>query len=170
MDGTVQKKHIGLMLSNYNGDLADSLIIHIKERYGADYQIVSLYSYSKSADIPYIADLTPFEWSRIFSLFDITFSKYFHGTLLSILNYTPVISLSAERDMTGMPAKVEDVLTRLDLMEFYYPAKSARDVEWQEFMETVNSLIAEPPVERMRFGIHKERQTALSFFNTIKGM
>ena len=162
------KKHIGLMLSNLNGDIARVLVKRLKEKYKDEYEIVALYSYCKDADIPYIADLTPLEWSRIFSLFDITFSKYFHGTLLSIINGTPVISLSAEEEMDNIPAKVEDVLTRLDLMEFYYPAKNATDIEWDSFMEAIDSLIKNPPIEKMRIAVEQEKESAEDFFKYIK--
>lgn len=163
-----QKKHIGLMLSNLNGNLADILTKNLKQKYGDSYQTVAIYSYCKAADIPYIADLTPFEWSRIFSLFDITFSKYFHGTLLSILNGTPVISLSAETETAGIPSKVEDVLNRLGLMEFYYPAKSASEIEWDSFMTAVDHLIHNPPLQKMNAGIEKERKSSESFFEYVK--
>ena len=162
------KKHIGLMLSNYNGDLSCALIRKIKEKYGTEYQTVAVYSYCKDADIPYVADLTPFEWSRIFSLFDITFSKYFHGTLLSIMNGTPVISLSVEKEFEGIPAKVEDVLQRMDLEEFYYPAKSSSDINWDQFMPFIDRLINDPPVEKMRAGIKKERINSQSFFDYVR--
>lgn len=163
-----RKKHIGLMLSNLNGNLAKVLVDNLKMKYGKDYQIVSIYSYCKYADIPYIADLTPFEWSRIFSLFDITFSKYFHGILLSILNGTPVISLSAEEDIKDIPAKIEDVLSRLNLMEFYYPASGAADINWGEFMKTVDILIRTPPKMKMKHAVENEKRSAESFFDFIK--
>lgn len=162
------KKHIGLMLSNKNGDLAKELVRKIKERYGDTYQIVAVYSYCKYADIKYISDLTPFEWSRIFSLFDITFSKYFHGTLLSIKNNTPVISLSAESEMEGIPAKVEDVLARLNLTEFYFPAKSKEDIDWNILMNRVNSLLENPPKIKMKNSIEKEEVASETFFEHLK--
>lgn len=164
------KKHIGLMLSNLNGNLASALVSNLKKMYGDRYQIVSLYSYCGYADIPYIADLTPFEWSRIFSLFDLTFSKYFHGTLLSIINGTPVISLSAEEHIEGIPAKVEDVLGRLDLMEFYCPAKGEADIDWTELSEKVDALIQNPPKDKMKQAVEKERKSAEAFFAYVKGI
>lgn len=166
----INKKHIGLMLSNLNGNLAEVLVQHIKKMYGSQYQIVAIYSFCKAADIPYIADLTPFEWSRIFSLFDMTFTKYFHGTLLSILNSTPVISLSAEKEIVGISTKVEDVLSRLNLREFYYPANRASDIDWDSLMATVNNVLTNPPTHKMQAGVEHEKQSADSFFEYIRSM
>lgn len=163
-----KKKHIGLMLSNYNGDLAKILVDKLKKKYGEEYEIVSIYSYCKYADIRYISDLTPFEWSRIFSLFDITFSKYFHGTLFSIINKVPVISLSVEESQGIISSKVEDVLKRLDLMEFYYPGKSANDIEWKSFLNNVDKLLNEPPIKKMVKNVKKEKKYSESFFDKIK--
>lgn len=165
-----RKKHIGLMLSNLNGNLAKTLVDNIRKKYGNEYQIVSVYSYCPYADIPYISDLTPFEWSRIFSLFEITFSKYFHGTILSILNETPVISLSAERHIEGIPAKVEDILGRMNLMEFYWPAKSCEEIDWNKFMDTVDRFIKNPPTDKMKSAIKAERKYAESFFEYMKNI
>lgn len=164
------KKHIGLMLSNLNGNLAKILVAKLKEKYGKTHQIVSVYSYCPYADIPYISDLTPFEWSRIFSLFDITFSKYFHGMLLSIKNGTPVMSLSAEHHIEGIPAKVEDVLKRMDLMEFYWPAKNESNIEWGKFMTQVDEFILNPPKEKMKKAVDNERQYAKEFFGIIESI
>lgn len=163
-------KYIGLMLSNLNGDLEKTLVEKLKQRYRNDYQIVSIYSYCRYADIPYLADLTPFECSRIFSLFKITFSKYFHGTLLSLMNRTPVIALSAENHIEGIPAKVEDVLIRLDLMDMFWPATNSTDIQWDALMEIVDSLIQCSPIERINTGIKKERSTADSFFEFLRSI
>ena len=164
------KKYIGLMLSNLNGDLAKVLVAELKKRYADTHQIVSIYSYCAYADIPYVADLTPFEWARIFSLFDITFTKYFHGTLLSLKNLTPVISLSAEKSLYDMPAKVEDVLKRMNLLDFYWPARNAADISWECLMQKVDSLICIPPKEKMRQAVDKEATYANDFFDYLKNI
>lgn len=161
------KIHIGLMLSNYNGSFVKSLIQKIRDRYGDKCQIVSVYSYCREADIPYIADLNPFEWSRIFSLFDCTFSKYFHGTLLSILNGTPVISLSAEKDNGDIPTKVEDVLGRLNLKDFLWHSRNFNNINWEVFMKTVDDLINNPPKEKMKNAVENEKRSSKSFFTYI---
>lgn len=162
------KRYIGLMLSNLNGNLAETLVKNLRKRYGKTHQIVSVYSYCGYADIPYIADLTPFEWSRIFSMFDITFSKYFHGTLLSLKNGTPVISLGAEKSMKHVPAKVEDVLKRMELMEFYAPARGAEHVEWKTLMERVDMYMQEPPRDRIAAAVCQEAKSADGFFEYIR--
>lgn len=114
------KPTIAFMMSNLNGSFRAQLAKKIKEKYGEKYQTVSLYSYNKYADIPYIADLTPQEWSTIFGLFQLTISKYFHGTMFSLLNRTPVIAVSAEKSIDGMPNKISDALERMQLSDFIF--------------------------------------------------
>lgn len=161
------KPIIGLMLSNHNGDFSSELVKRIKLAYGNEYQIVSIYSYNKYADFRYIADLTPQEWSMVFGLFSVTISKYFHGTLLSLLNGTPVIAVGAEKGLDNLPGKVEDVLTRLNLEDFHFPAKSKDDIDWNLFMAKLDECLKNPPIERINKGIQKERKTAESFFDAI---
>ena len=165
-----KKKHIGLMLSNLNGNLAKRLVHELKNKYGDEYQIVSIYSYCEYADIKYISDLTPLEWSRIFSLFDITFSKYFHGTLLSLKNLTPVIAISAEYKIKDVPSKVEDVLKRLDLDELYFEAKCENDINWSNLMKKVDELLIEFPKNKISLSINNEKESGIKFLDYIKSM
>ena len=158
---------IGLMLSNQNGDLKRELAGRLRQRYGDRFQTVSVYAYNKYADVPYIADLTPTEWSTIFSLFSLTISKYFHGTAFSLLHETPVIAVGAESAIEGLPNKIEDMLGRMRLMDLYFPARTAADIDWPALMAKIDSLLAQPPTERMRVGVQLERQNAESFFDAV---
>jgi len=164
----INKRHIGLMLSNLNGSLAKEIISRIKKKYGEEYQIVSVYSYCEYADIKYISDLTPLEWSRIFSLFDLTFSKYFHGTLFSLKNLTPVISLSAEYKVDDIPSKVEDVLSRMELSDFYFEAKNDKELNVDNIMSKAEELLENPPKDRIKQGIMREKEYGEAFIEYIK--
>lgn len=162
-----EKPTIAFMLSNLNGDFREELAKHIREAYGNKYQTVSLYSYNKYADIPYIADLTPQEWSIIFGLFDLTISKYFHGMIFSMLNRTPVIAVGAERSIGGLPNKISDVLGRMELTDFYFPASSSKDVNWNKFMSKISECLQTPPIERIARGITKEKKAGEDFFDQV---
>ena len=162
-----EKPVIGLMLSNHNGSFSRMLAEKIRERYGDKYQTMALYSCNKYADIPYVADLTPMEWSTIFGMFDLTMSKYFHGTIFSLLNRTPVISLAAEKNTGGYPNKVESVLDSMDLGDLYFPAKKGEDVDWGRFLDLMDRLLTEPITDRIDKGIENEQKKSESFFEKL---
>jgi hypothetical protein len=159
---------IGLMLSNLNGDFGAELVKRLRASYGGKYQIVSIYAFNRDADVSYLADLTPAEWSVVFSLFRLTISKYFHGTAFSLLNDTQVLAVGAESSIDGLPNKIEDMLGRMELMDLYFPARSGADIDWAVFMDRLDSLLREPPIKRMRAGIERERTSAESFFQEIR--
>lgn len=159
---------IGIMLSNLNGDFSRELLRQIHKRYGDDYQSLSLYSFNRYTDIHYAYDLTPYEWSLAFGLFDLTISKYFHGTMFSLLNHTPVMSIGAEKRNGSYLNKIEDALERMDLIDFYFPASSSERVQWPVFMEHLDAMLKCPPVDRIETGIRRERESAESFFRTIE--
>lgn len=92
----------------------------VKKLYGKKYQIVSLYNYLKGADVN-LYDLEPYEWAYVFRYFKVTFTTYFHGTLLSLRNGVPVIciDLGTEFGKRHVP-KTLDVLSRLGFEEWYF--------------------------------------------------
>ena len=158
---------IAFMLSNYNGRFREELARRIKEKYGDRYQTVSIYSYNRYADIPYIADLTPQEWSIIFGLFDLTVSKYYHGTMFSLLNHTPVIVFGAESSIEGLPNKISDALERMNLLDCYFDADMGKAVNWEMLMDKIDEFLTRKPIERIVSGIEREILSADSFFETL---
>lgn len=164
----VNKPTIAFMMSNLNGAFREEIAKRIKEKYKDKYQTVSLYSYNKNADIPYMADLTPQEWSIVFGLFDLTVSKYFHGTMFSLLNRTPVIAVGAEKSIDGLPNKVSDALGRMGLEDFYFPAKNVSDVDWDALMNKIDEGLSCNLTDRITKGISSEIKTGESFFENLK--
>ena len=49
----------------------------VKEKYGDKIQLVAVYEPNKYADF-YLNDLTPYEWAKVFSLFNVTLTHFFH--------------------------------------------------------------------------------------------
>lgn len=98
----------------------ESMCKMVRNFYGDKYQIVSLYNYCKGADVN-LHDLTPYEWAYVFRYFKLTFTTYFHGTLLSMRNGTPVICIALETDYSQKHmTKVEDFLIRVGLEHCYF--------------------------------------------------
>lgn len=92
----------------------------IKNMYGDKYQVVALYNYIKGADVN-LYDISPFEWAYAFRYFKVTFTTFFHGTMLSLRNGTPLICIALKTDFskTHTP-KTLDVLRRCGLSNWYF--------------------------------------------------
>ena len=80
--------------------------------------LVSTTFYNKGAD-RYICSLSPFEWALIFKYFDLTITNLFHGTLLSLKNLVPCVSIDVSSFSSRYEGKIFDSLKKLDLLELY---------------------------------------------------
>lgn len=108
-----QKKTIGIMGNS-------KMLKMIRSFYGAEYQIVSLYEYLRGADVQ-LYDLTPYEWAYVFRYFELTFTTYFHGTMLSLRNGIPVICIALNTDFAKKHTpKTLDVLKRVGFEDWYF--------------------------------------------------
>ena len=98
----------------------EKMLSMVRAMYGKQYQIVSLYNYLGAADVN-LYDLEPYEWAYVFRYFKVTFTTYFHGTLLSLRNGVPVvcIDLGTEFGKHYVP-KTLDVLGRLGFEDWYF--------------------------------------------------
>ncbi len=108
----LSKPIIGLMCGE---NIADRAISH----FGKEYQYVSVYWYNKHADA-YLGELTPAEWTTVFSFFSLTVTRFFHGTMLSLMNTTPTLTID-EWSMVDEKhiSKLEDLYNRLDMKDHF---------------------------------------------------
>lgn len=92
----------------------------LRRMYGKCYQIVSLYEPVRNSDVD-LYDLTPFEWAYVFRFFKVTFTTYFHGTMLSLRNGIPVICLALQTNFAKKyTPKTLDLLKRLSYESWYF--------------------------------------------------
>ena len=115
------KKIIGMM--GVPKELADKMV----SRFGDEYVFVNLYDYSRFFK-KQLLDINPFEWAAVFGLFDLTVTSFFHGTLLSLCNGTPVINYDFSDFSKKNEGKICDVMKRLDLSDCHFKSKNDFDL------------------------------------------
>lgn len=155
------KKIIGVMSSN-------EVVQAIRKKFGTKYQIVSVYNYCASADANLI-DLTPTEWSIIFSFFSVTFTRFFHGTILSLKNLTPTITIDDWRkEDENHLSKLEDLYNRLGLKKHYYTKKEFFTPSMQnKILDQAEFFINNPDKEEIDNAIKKEANSYSDFYNEL---
>lgn len=105
----LDKKIIGVMEANTRA------IVELREHF-KDYYFIALYNYTREADL-FLGELAPCEWALIFGMFELTLTNYYHGTLLSLVNQTPVIS-SDRTDFSKVHlGKIPDVMNKMGLTD-----------------------------------------------------
>ena len=99
----------------------------VKEWYGDEFQIVALYDYLHIADVN-LFDLEPYEWAYVFRFFSLTFTTYFHGTLLSLRNGIPLICISLNTSFAKKHTpKTLDLLKRVGFEDWYFSTDYVRE-------------------------------------------
>ncbi|MFA7636509.1 MAG: polysaccharide pyruvyl transferase family protein [Monoglobales bacterium] len=136
----------------------------------SEVQYVGVYVPSKNADV-YLADLPVLEWATVFGLCNLTFTTFFHGTMLSLVNNTPVLSFDYLPETEKQHTKLHELYDRLDLPGFYHRGKSEygqRDVE--EIGTVARRLLSDPPKREIAAAIAKEAEYYESFREFMKDL
>lgn len=65
---------------------------------------VFCFGYAPYADVN-LQDVSPFEWAGLYRYFDLVLTDRFHGTLFSIRNNTPVVSIVCQKNLMSATGK-----------------------------------------------------------------
>ena len=97
--------------------VSDRIIVNeIMNKYGEEYLIVSIYVFHPNT---VLLVPSPLEFAVIFKQFDLVITNFFHGTVFSIKNDTPFISIDKEEIYKTYESKIADLLRRLNLKDHY---------------------------------------------------
>ncbi len=125
----------------------------LKSHFGDRVQLVALYRENAWADV-YLHDLTPFEWGRVFSLFTATVTHFFHGTLLSLVNDTPVFAAeSASAFSMEYTTKIADVLGRMELSHRRWEALGCKRTFCHKVLNKLGFTVDRKMWKEICFGI-----------------
>ena len=152
------KKLIGIM------GAPKEIICKLQEKIGDEYVLVNLYNYSRFVDKQLI-DLTPFEWAAVFNLFEVTITSYFHGTLLSLRNYTPVVNYDFNKFSQNNEGKICDVMKKMELSECHFKERE----DYDDIVEKVFAVIEnrEIYVLKIKKNIEKLSKSSEAFFDKV---
>ena len=157
------KPIVGLMCNEKLGKLA-------RDIFNDSVQYVGLYVPNRYCDVN-LLDLQVLEWAAIFELFDITITTFFHGTMLSLVNSTPVLSFDYLPETEKQHTKLHELYTRINLPGFYYRGKTVyTETDISCIGATAWDLIKNPPKDRIVAEIQKEALHKEGFFEYIKSM
>ena len=113
----------------------------LKRYFGDRVQLIAVYRENAWADV-YLHDLNPFEWGRVFSLFSATVTHFFHGTLLSLVNDTPVFCVeSASPFSIEYTTKIADVLGRMELSHRRWEALGCKRTQLQRVLDKLGFAV-----------------------------
>ena len=149
----------------------EKMVRMIRQFYGDQYQIAALYNSTRGADVQ-LFDLNPYEWAYVFRYFRLTFTTYFHGTMLSLRNGVPVICIALETEFAKKHTpKTLDVLTRLGFEDWYFETDYVSQ-NFEGIKNMADQLLITPMREQILECMDTEAESydafrsALSIFST----
>lgn len=156
------KPTIGMMGS-------EKMLSMIRKLYSDKYQIVSLYNYVRGADVN-LYDLEPYEWAYVFRYFKVTFTTFFHGTLLSLRNGIPVICIALDTEFGKRHTpKTLDVLARLGFEDWYFKT-DYKTLNIEEIRDKADALIAGEFYDSIIEAMNKEANSFNIFNSALKSI
>ncbi len=138
----------------------------ILQRYGKSHTIISLAKYNKYADA-HIYDLTPFEWSKVFSLCQITFAQYFHGAIFSLKNSVPTITMDVFKTSQQYVGKIEDIYNRLGLSDWFFN-NAHGDNDFEKMFMKADQLLGTKDFRFIEDALRKEANEGEHFFDALR--
>ena len=155
------KPIIGLMCGDWLAKV-------VREKLGNDYQYVALYQWNKYSDY-YMDNLTPFEWALSFSLFQATFTHFFHGTMFSLKNGTLTYAIEKKSEYSkNYKTKIKDVLERLSLLDQYYVDTDLTDDVWNTIVQNVKMGVSQEYKNKIEMRIKSEAESLQGFLDAMR--
>lgn len=154
------KMLIAVMGSDKYGKIARNI-------FGDSAVYVALYVPNKYCDYE-LLDLPVLEWAACFSLFDMTFTTFFHGTMLSLVNHTPVFSFDYLPERDNQISKLRELYSRLPLKGFYHRLDGEITAEQLENLRKIAyGFVTNPPTEKIANALAQEAKYSESFFECL---
>ena len=145
----------------------EKMLKMIRRFFGKEYQIAAMYIPLKGADVN-LYDLTPYEWAYVFRYFRMTFTTYFHGTLLSLRNGVPVVCIALKNEFAKKHIpKTLDVLTRLGYESWYHETDYV-DQNIEAIKGTAEMMLSTDLKEEILERMDQEAQSFSRFQEALK--
>lgn len=158
----IGKPIVGIMGFDWMGKI-------VRDAVGDKFQIVSVYKDNKYADF-FLDNIPPLHWAKVFKFFDVTFTHYFHGNLLSLKNGTPTVAIEKKDSYnTKYNSKIRDFMERVDLLDFCFYED---EVNLDEIKNRVESIVADASEykSRIKYGIENESKYYNHFRDALSGL
>lgn len=166
----LNKKIVGIMLSN--SDYMRKIQRYLGEN---EYQFIDIHRRHYSRNNYYLStnkslfDLSPFEWYHIYRNVFLNFTNFFHGTLLGLKSDVPTFSLDAGSHGHKYLSKIEQLLTDLDLSDYWIDNTQYTKEEENRILAQVDYTIKnyENIQQKISDKMNEESKRANSFFDHL---
>lgn len=122
------------------------------------YQVIGLSLHNKYVDINLSGKLNPFEWSHLFKYFTFCITDRFHGTIFSLKNGIPFLTVDHKNYYTRIESKTHDLLKDLSLLDHHIHLNNVKD-DLLKILEKAengfNKELTDKKIKEMEFKYYK---------------
>jgi hypothetical protein len=169
----MNKKIVGIMLSN------NDYMPKVQKMMGRkEYEFVDVHRRHYSNNKYYFStnkslfDLGPWEWHQVYSQFYMSFTNFFHGTLLALKSDVPTFALDSTNFKYEYLSKIRQLLTDLDLLDYWIDNTRYSKEEEDRILGQIEYTIKnhEAISEKINKNMEQESHKADSFFEHLANL
>lgn len=132
------KKKICFAFARPDNGLPSKILQSIKDIYGDDAEYYSIFNGLKGTKF---LPISPQQFACIFKKFDIVYTNFFHATIFSLKCNTPVYGMDTFNKYQTKVSKIEDLLSRLNLKEYFYSDIHSGQEQYQQIIAKSKGII-----------------------------
>lgn len=148
-----EQKLLGVMMPD------EKIIKKIKNKFGTEYKIVTLYDFHEDADVN-MSSIHPFEWVKVIGCLDFLITDRFHGTVFAMKTGIPF--LSVETYDTVSNSKLYFLLDSNDLSDHYLVYHNGNRI-YQEILEKITLITEVYDGDKIEEVLQREKLKRKSF-------
>lgn len=165
-----EKKIVSIMLGN------NKYMHSIKKIFNKmEYELVDIHMRNYSTSKYYLStnkslfDLSPYEWYHTYSCSFLSFTNFFHGTLLALKSNVPTFSFDSTELNYNYMSKIKQLLTDMDLLDFWIDNTNYSKEQEDRILSQVEYAIKNQEVIRslIETNMEKEQKKSDSFFDHL---
>ncbi len=127
------------------------------------YQTMSIGGYNRYADHNLGHIFNPFEWAHVYKFFDFCITDRFHGTIFSLKNGTPFLSIEDDEYYKRIRSKIVDLLEDFSMMH-HYLYMDGSDYDLNETLKNIENTFSKKDVR------HKVENMRIRYYDMLDVM
>ncbi len=134
-----------------------------------NYQIISIGHYNKHADFNLFDQINPLEWASIFERCNFCVTDRFHGTIFSIKNKVPFITIDHLNMYKKFKSKTKQILEDFRLVDRLIDLSNT-NYDYNEFVNKIELSLKHFDGDKVEKILQHKKEESLIFLKNIKNL
>lgn len=135
-----------------------------------NYKIISIGHYNKYADFNLFDQLNPLEWASMFKRANFCLTDRFHGTVFSIKNKIPFITIDHLKMYKKFKSKTKQLLEEFELTERLIDLSNEVSYDYSEFIKKIELSLKPFDKNKIEEILQEKKEKSLAFIENIRNL